>query len=362
MMEQPNELVSAPKKESVKTPHRYILQEIENDISVFPEDVRDIINKLSDGQRLAKKEQSVFDVARNAWWINKYGFPYTQKAARNEVIMRKYAQPDEIAKTRTLQEKFLAAYQAKDEEAITNLKHEYEEKYPDQLEGVEILFGFDRYLKEQGAIKIHRQRKPRESFAELRETFQSLTEFNFMITDFISNNSGDKKFLKKFWDILELMSSKRGRLDQFHMLQRGTVTQVATQKLFEQIGLNPKLSHPAEDAFHAIDLWVDTAAVQIKGAPRKDAVFLETDTIAFPGIRANKETKKEQAKIYHINSYMFQEAQRFHARLSKYRQFMQKDVKGYFIIIPHHKIDFITGEPAPDLVQLVRDRVKTELK
>lgn len=366
-MEQPQELVSEVKKEVKKTSFQYVIQEIENDISVFPTEAQEVIRRWLDGTTLKANEQGLMDKSINQWWQNKYGFPYVNKVARTEVIMRKYSSPtaqEEIANMHTLQEKLLAAFISKDGEEIGRLKAEYYEKFPDQLEGVEIIFGLENYLNDQAIVDSYKEEH--KSFADIRDKFQSLTEYNFLLTHFIHNNRNDKEFLQKMWAVLEEIAKNRsGRdLDRFHMLQRGTVTQVATQRLFEEAGFRPRISHPAEDAFHAIDLWTDTAAIQIKGDNNKkaDIVFLETDTIAFPGIEATKEEAKEQAETYHINSYMFQGAQKFHAKLSQYREFMQKDVKGYFLIVPHHKIDFVTGEPSDDMIQLVKERVQTELK
>lgn len=363
ILEQGDEFISALKNKEPKAPIQYVFQEIVEDLAVFSKKAQTAIKKLLEEEPLSPSERSTFDLARNQWWQNKYGFPYDNKAARNEVMVRKYAQPEEaVAEAHTLQEKLLAAYKNQDDLTVENLKREYQEKYPDQLEGVETLFGLEQYFKDEDAVGAARNEK--KNFEEISEVFQSITEYNFLLADFIYNNSNDKKFLTKFWDVLESIAAKKKQLSQFHVLQRGTVTQVAILKLFEQVGLKTRLAHPAEDAFHAVDLWIDAAAVQIKGDWHKNAkpVFLETDTIAFPGIEMSKSEIKERAQIYHLNSYMFQAAQKFHAKLSKYKELTHKDVRGYFLLIPHQKVDFITGKPAPELVQLVKEHINTELK
>ena len=366
-MEQPGEFVSEIKKEIPRTPSRYIAEEIESDMSVFPEEAQDALRRFLDGGSLNTKERSLVDMSIYKWWFNKYGFPYTKKAARTEVIMRKYAKPEEIAEVRTLQEELLGAFQEKNKGEIARLKQEYQEKYPDQLEGVEIIFGFENSLNDQEIVNSYK--KEHKSFENIRDVFQSLTEYKFLLTHFVHSNRNDRAFLEKFWAVLEALAKKGGGKDlyQFLSLQRSTATQVATMRLFEEAGFNPHISHPAEDAFHAIDLWVDAAAVQIKGDSKKEAgiSFFETGTVAFPGVGVGRKARrkfKKQAARYHINSYLFYQAQKFHVKLSRYREFTQKDIRGYFLIVPEHKVDLITGEPTPDLIQLIKERVNTELQ
>lgn len=366
-MEQPKELVYAIEQEVPRSPREHIIQEIRNDLSAFSDSDQAIMEKMLSGEVLRKEEQQICDYARDKWWQDKYGFPYNNKAARTEVIMQKYAKPQEIAAAHTLQDKLLQACGERNDAEIARLKQDYIEQYPDQLEGVEIIFGLEQYLKDQEAIDPDKQeRKPTNKDA--RKIFQSITEYNFLLTHFIYNNSNDKAFLEKLWAVLGAMADRKKELPQFHQLQRGIATQVATALILKELGLKPKLSHPSEDAFNAIDLWTDTAAVQIKGGKQRliDNVFIETDTIAFPGIEATRkmtgEEKKELSKTYHINSHMFQEAQRFQTKLSKYNKLTGKNMRGYFFMIPYQKIDFVTGKPTPDLIATVKERMDAELK
>lgn len=48
-----------------------------------------------------------------------------------------------------MQSRFLMAIQIGDKQEIDQLKQEYIENYPSQLEGVEVLFGIGDFLKKQ---------------------------------------------------------------------------------------------------------------------------------------------------------------------------------------------------------------------
>lgn len=347
----PDEIKEQPKK----GPNQYIDDEIIADMSVFPQDVQKIIQR-GVGAPMTATEQSRYHASKRQWWENKYGFPYEVRAARNELIMRKYAAPNEVTAAHALQKELLDAYANDDKAGIEKLKRAYLEHYPDQLEGVEALFGLEQFFKDQSEIDASRAAGQRSK--ERAHLYQHVTEYNFLLTDFIRSNGDDKEFLQKFWEVLEALAQRTDHLKMFHKLQRAIVTQVATGKIFEAIGEKPRLSHPSEDAFKAIDLWTEGAAVQIKGTTDRRAGFLKTDEVSFPGIEITREDIKKQAKTYHINSHMFHEAQRFHAKLSEYRKLVKKDVEGYFLVVPYNKIDFITGEPAPDLIAFVKEQVQ----
>ena len=71
--------------------------------------------------------------------------------------------------------------------------------------------------------------------------------------------------------------------------------------------------------------------------------------LVFPGVEVN-----DEGELKHLNSYMQSQAQKFRAKLDRYNRYTKKDVKGYFIVIPHSKFDHITGEPDKDFVEKVR--------
>lgn len=361
-MEKPSEFVSEVVENEVNpiSASAYIGAEIVEDISLFSTNERIIIEKWARGEKLSPKEQSSLALARNNWFLNKYGVPYEIKIARNEIISRKYAPPEKLARATMLQKKMLGAIAKADTETLDQLKTEYGTEYPDQLEGVEAIFSLPQYFKEQETVNGVKKSGYSE---EIRPLFQSLTEYRFLLADFVLHNGGDKLFLGRFWKVMEEIAKKNNKLGEFHKLQRSTTSQVAVNKIFDKLGFKPRLSHPSEDAFKAIDMWSDSdTAIQVKGQPGNKVILMETDDVAFPGAEFKKEEQDGGEKTYHVNSYMSKMAQQFRSKLSKYGKLTNKQLKGLFIVIPYGKIDFITGEPSAELVQSVKERLSTELK
>src|SRR4051812_19099704 len=111
--------------------------------------------------------------------------------------------------------------------------------------------------------------------------------------------------------------------------------------------MEPKLSHPRDDAFNSIDLWSDAShAVQVKSTQEETPEIVETDEITFPGTEV-----RHEGGIGHFTSKLFHDAQRFRAKVDRYREIAHKpDLKGFFIVVPYSKVDFVTGEPDKELV------------
>lgn len=70
-------------------------------------------------------------------------------------------------------------------------------------------------------------------------------------------NGDDKEFMNLFWKVNSITADGMGKLRKLNILKKGLLNQVAAYKVIEALGKKPKLSHPNEDAFNAIDLWTE---------------------------------------------------------------------------------------------------------
>ena len=339
----------------LKKPIEYERAEIEADITAFAEKEQPVIMKYIRGESLAPDEAETMRTARARWFEEKYGVPYHNKAMRQEVLLRKYAPSEELARAHDLEKKMFEALGGNaSPETIDELKKEYLARYPDQLEGIEILFGIRPFLELSKKFNDNPYAPREYSKKELLKIYQDFTETNFLLTHFVETNNGDKQFLSLFWTALENIARAAGLSKNMNMTRKGIVTQVATMRIFEALGLHPKLSHPRDDAFSKIDLWSDDLhAVQIKGTSEDKLEIIEADTLCFPGAEFEQDGKTKQ-----VSSSSLGEAQKFGIKLDEYRKFTgQHDLKGFFIVIPRAKIDFSTGEPDKDLVTAVKEKL-----
>jgi hypothetical protein len=155
--------------------------------------------------------------------------------------------------------------------------------------------------------------------------------------------------------VLEELAARAHLSRECNVVRRGVVTQVATFRIFKELGFTPVLSHPEEDAFQSIDLWSDAEhPVQVKSTSEEKPDVVATDEISFPGV----EIKRGNA-LEHFTSKLFHDAQKFKMRVEAYRKASKKEnLKGYFVVVPYAKVDFITGEPDRELVESVRRKLK----
>lgn len=345
------------KKEQAESPkmlvQKYIYDELRQDLDVFTDHERKTVLDSIDETNESKKGQSEFDLLINRWWFNKYGFPYENKTFRSEVIMHKYAEPEMLVEQRKLQEKLLETVRGGDVELLYQVKTEYEKCYPDQLEGVTSIFELPNVLKMQEELekdKIPHKKKMR--------LIEGLTQFQFLLTHFIDNNEENKDFLKLFWETFEQVGREANQLSVAQRMRQSAITQAAALKTVRAVSGKATLSHPREDAFSAIDMWVGKeTAVQVKGTSQKkgDVVITPIDTISFPAVQEDLVT---HGYTRYWSTTTAKKLGEFRLKVDKYGEMLGKKINGYAIIIPNHKIDFITGVPQEDVLRTTRDAIK----
>lgn len=359
--------------EAVASPKEYERIEVLEDLPSFPENVRTLVARLVNGEILKDRQTRVARKALADWWLKKFGFPYEQELVREAFLRDRHATSEEKLEVQKLQEQILEAIRNHSDRGLMRLKEIYLQKFPDQLEGVEALFGVMPFFGAQAQLDNVKEKQERISQNEKLSLIQDITEYRFLLGHFILNNGDKSGFLRAFWDTIQQMA---GEADQHlgtrysriaHSLRRSTLSQVATFKILREAGAEPTLSHPVEDAFHAVDLWADSEnAIQIKGAfedQQNDLLVVETDVAGFPG----SEIEKENGEVHHIGNYVDQQLRGFMAKLSEYKPIYKeatgKEIKkGYLVVIPYSKFDPVTGNPSPDVVKTIKGKLNIKPK
>ncbi len=211
---------------------------------------------------------------------------------------------------RKLQREMFSACDENDSEKVDALRKKFETEYPDQLEGVNALFGFVDCLNNMYALE--NRRMPHE---KRLATIEELTQYHFLLSHFIKENTADREFLQLFWDALYKIASP-GYTKEFNIYRAGVLTNVATFKIFESLGDSPKMSNPKDDAFNSIDMWAGDDVVQIKGdssATKVEVVEVKNgELISVPGVIVDK---NNQSKYY--SPEMFNKIQRFKVKFDE---------------------------------------------
>lgn len=390
IQEEPNLVIE---REKEFNPWSLIKNEMSEDISVFSDSDKLLVEKFLSGEALPPEENKRFHQAISVWWYDKYGSPFNNKENRNKLIERKYSIPEANEQAYVLQEDLLKAMQRENNnDEFEKIKEKYQDIFPSQLEGLMALCDYRSYIDSNNWLNEYRgyhkikdeevRRKlgigllnncsrklsssellnneivKRTLRQEQLKCLESNTEYMFLMTHFIAYNK-DKKFLDSFWWTLEEMAKKVGKLKEMHRMRKGIVTQVAVLKMCEALDKKPKLSTPKQDAFEATDLWVDDSevAVQVKGGRRGDIpeglVFEKVDSIVFPSV----EVKKGSDEHCHFGSYHLREMQKFRAKVYEYARRRGEKISAYYVAIPYPEIDFVTGEPSSKLLEQAKQQL-----
>lgn len=188
------------------------------------------------------------------------------------------------------------------------------------------------------------------------------TQYQFLLSHFLLNNSNDKAALEVFWRRLSSRAREAHALEKLEALRLSVLSQVAVLKSLKRLGFAPHIAHPDEDAFEAIDVWADeNAAVQIKGARHSDIAVEEADTLEFPGI-----AMKSGGFERHFNTrYTEEKFKKFSVKVNKYNEKYrtnpdQEKIKGYFIVVPEEHFSYTTGEPDEEFIETLRAKLAEE--
>lgn len=230
-------------------------------------------------------------------------------------------------------------------------KAEYSRYNPGELEGAELVGGAAQFFADQE--RLSRKEVPDQK--ERLKIYQGLTEFNFLWTHFVQTNKDKPKVLQDIWSRMEGMAKKSGSERAYMFSRSGVLTQVATMEIFAALGLNPNLSKPKDDAFSKIDMWVEEAPVQIKTNSQDNEVrIIETDTSAPLHVEVGSGDQTT-----HFSGAEVNEASAFRLKLDKYaRESGKKSIKGFFLVLPKSRISRANGQPTPELIAQVREKMQ----
>ncbi len=224
--------------------------------------------------------------------------------------------------------------------------------YPDQLEAITIFTNLPAILEAGDKVddsSLHNKRK--------LPLYRELTEYQYLLTHFALENADKPEVMQNLWSVAGNMAARMDKSKDFQARKAGALTAAAAHHLFSTLGKQPELSHPDEDAFDAIDLWVEDehSAVQIMKSDAEEVTISRTDDVLYPGIAVEGD---QVSQHFSVNSPV-DKALRFRTKLAHYAQEHSQPVEGYFLQIPYSQIDSQTGVPSPVLVEQMRAKLDT---
>ena len=177
---------------------QFVLDEMLKNITEFSPITQLVIGKIQNQEKKSIEEWNVYKYERDEWWMKRFGFSYNDLRRRIE-LLSKINSPKIIKEERTaLLWDFLDALKDGDEERVKDLKDVFYSRFPDQLEGVTVLFEMLPFLQLSTEVG-----EDREYFHEQKKHYEFLTQYQFLLTDFVIQNSDDADFMENFWRFLK---------------------------------------------------------------------------------------------------------------------------------------------------------------
>jgi hypothetical protein len=186
--------------------------------------------------------------------------------------------------------------------------------------------------------------------------FRSFTEFNFLLTHLLITSAGDESYLESFWRAMKRVAEDADMVHELDAIRSGIVTQAAVYHIFMALGKTPSLSHPDEDAFHAIDMWNSSDEVIQISSGREPGIY-DSEHIAPPGVQVVDASGTVAS--YSADRHVMAKTTQFLLKAEKYGKHINKKLKAYTLVIPRSEVDRLSGKPSTKLIEFFRMRLGT---
>jgi hypothetical protein len=247
-----------------------------------------------------------------------------------------------LEKEKVLPSDFFRVLKTRNKVGIKLLKEKMIRENPGNIERIEAIFWLFALI-----TKTKKKYAPDE-FEKIKKDIFSTTEKEFLLTQFVYANSGNRELLADFWNIgEEIALTTAGTTSIFEGCRKGILGQAAAWHLLKKIGKKPQLSLPEEDRDYSIDLWGDkNMAIQVKSAQMTS--LRRIDKIAFPALFY------EDRGVEKVINTPRQTQERFLLDIEEYKKVKGHDIEGYWLEIGRSERDDITGMPTEEMVERIK--------
>jgi hypothetical protein len=364
----------------------------------------DLLEKYVQGREILEDESAqLVEIKRKAWKAIEFGQETCDnEGARKKYLNFKYYKPavDSIPAMVEKQNDLLRAIRSGEKEKIEALRQEYQEKFPDQIEGVVAMFrAIDFFDGEKRKLLLNKKKsdlyneikdlEKRKNYpeqksdlrekneemdslrAETKSIIRELAAYQALLIDFVRKNHRNDAFLGNFWQMIRQIDNavnKRGlsaESEGFGRTKSGALGQAAIMHALEAAGYKPRIAHPDMDAFQKIDFTLDEGAeekfIQAKATRREDmGRVLEIDELVLPGLLV----KAKDGKEFHVTDNIAREHGEFRESMAEYKKRLNlKELPAAYMIVAS-KGDYAenTGFPTQKFNKLIEDEIGKKRK
>lgn len=233
----------------VRTPEKVLADLLLKNINNFNDIDREYVRDYALGNWLTPNEISEVEWVIGEWWRKNFGFNFSNVARRNSVLRKVFLEKsDTISSKDAMLE--LERFDATPEEK-QNLKKIIIKEFPDEVQGIELVFGFPEYARTQ--MVLREKKNEGEDAEKVKNELLEVGEYLFTMVNFVQANNRDKEFLKIYWGTLREIAEKNGATNIFETMKSGVLAHIAGHEIMEELGVRPRSSKPREDVFFGID-------------------------------------------------------------------------------------------------------------
>ena len=215
--------------------------------------------------------------------------------------------------------------------------------YPQNSQEITIFFNLPEFARGTQLYRNGKKEKNKDIIYE-RPPLKDLTEFQFLITNYLIQNQDNEKYLEIFWGKFKEMADRFGlKKNDFDNYKKGFLSQAASYNVFKKLNLSPKLATPKQDAYEAKDMFFQVGDEAEKSLQVKNTyAFSQSEFKIYP----NTEIKNKQGGISAISTVQ--------TGLTKKLTNPEEKNNSYLLRIPQEGYHKTTGKPSDECINKIK--------
>lgn len=240
-------------------------------------------------------------------------------------------------------------------------KRDVKKNFPEFEKIIDVIFGLREFVNKNDNVNYHvesltgEQRK--NDIIEMCAWQHDATE---ILIDFGWNKELQDRFWREAGKFFDIFSQYR---KDFEGVRQGVVGQARAFLILRELGHNPQLADPKEDAI-GVDFYISSLEqdeeliTQIKDWRAADETTIDLVELGSPSLVV----EQNNGKMTRFQEARMAEISKLRATCGEMSKKLGRQVRSVLIIFNERDFDFRTGRPKPELLEKMRKELTEKLK
>lgn len=233
-------------------------------------------------------------------------------------------------------------------------------QFPEFKMLVEAIFGIRKFVNRHDNLAYHRESL---NYQQRMDNVRESCVWQAQATEALISFNWNKRLQDRFWrevgKLFDIFSSHKEDLEGF---RRGVTGQARAFLILKELGYNPRLATPEEDAA-GIDFHISWAGeneeliAQIKASSLVNKSIIEVVDVGSPKILGEQSGKKSAT----FQSHFMKNITHLRESAGDFSRRIGKQIRSLIIILSEKDFDFQTGRPTAKFIEKIKKEIELSL-